>query len=252
MSKIEVIDCGGFSLDQAEPQQKQQQQQQQVQQVQQVQPKRRSESTLLKREVTKTISDQNKKGDIKQHQEYVLMLSRYGTSPRFGKYLESLSFELTVPKLKKQSGTELEELLERVRTSVANKTVSDLWTDTIMSGVNMAESLCEMTKVGENIRLKGITEVLKTDESFLDLCEELKLNNQNLAYTSPYTRLAYTLLTVGFHVHSVNTLVEKRNNKKKIEPKDVRKDGNIILDKQVDISTKQKRVDPGERVFQID
>lgn len=243
MSNIEVIDCGGFSLDgdQAKPQQQQQQQQPK-------QPKQQQATRNVVREMANT----DKKGDIKQHQEHVLMLSRYGTSPRFGEYLKSLSFELTVPKLKKQKVNELEELLERVRTSVANKTVSDLWTDTIMSGVSMAENLCLMTKVGENVRLKGITEVLKEDESFLDLCEELKLNNQNLAYTSPYTRLAYTLLTVGFHVHSVNTLVEKRNNKKNkpILPESTK--ATNIDEEPKTISTKQKRVDPSERVFQLD
>ena len=247
---IEVINCGDFSLEGDQVKQE-------VHQA--PRERKKQDSDLVKREMMKTIKH-DEKGDIKQHQEYVLMLSRYGTSPRFGDYLKKLSFELTVPKLKKQTVRELEELLERVRTSVANKTVSDLWTDTIMSGVNMVETACTMTKLGNSIRLNGITEVLKEDESFLDLLEELKLNNQNLAYTSPYTRLAYTLLTVAFHVHSVNTMMEKRNKKvkeptlkqppkaEKIEDEKVKDE----MDQPKVISTKPKRVDPADRVFSID
>ena len=248
---VEVINCGDFSLEGEQPKQQPQQAKQNVKQ----------DSALVKREMMKTIKH-DEKGDIKQHQEYVLMLSRYGTSPRFGDYLKTLSFELTVPKLKKQTVRDLEELLERVRTSVANKTVSDLWTDTIMSGVNMVETACTMTKLGNSVRLSGITEVLKEDESFLDLLEELKLNNQNLAYTSPYTRLAYTLLTVAFHVHGVNTMMEKR--KKKIEepilqqPKAEKIESEQVdrplagMDEPKKISTKPTRVDPADRVFSID
>ena len=94
---------------------------------------------------------------------------------------------------------QLEELLERVRTSVANKTVSDIWTNSITSGLGVVENLCTLTRLNDTIKLKGLTEMLKEDESFLDLLEELKLHNQNLAYVSPYTRLAYTLLTSIMH-----------------------------------------------------
>ena len=70
-----------------------------------------------------------------------------------------------------------------------------------------------MTRLNDTIKLKGLTEMLKEDETFLDLLEELKLNNQNLAYVSPYTRLVYTLLTSIMHVHGLNTMLEKRTPK---------------------------------------
>ena len=107
----------------------------------------------------------------------------------------------------------MEELLERVRTSVANKTVSDIWSNSITSGLGMIENVCTMTRLNDTIKLKGLTELLREDETFLDLLEELKLNNQNLAYVSPYTRLAYTLLSSIFHVHGLNTMLDKRKAK---------------------------------------
>jgi len=85
---------------------------------------KKAEGNLIQKEIVKTM-----KGDVdnvKVHQEHCLMLSRYGSSPRFGEYLKSLSFVLTPVKLRKLKLEQLEELLERVRTSVANKTVSDI------------------------------------------------------------------------------------------------------------------------------
>jgi hypothetical protein len=172
---------------------------------------KKAEANLVQKEIVKTM-----KGDVdnvKVHQEHCLMLSRYGSSPRFGEYLKSLSFVLTPIKLRKLKLEQLEELLERVRTSVANKTVSDIWNNSITSGLGMIENVCTMTRLNDTIKLKGLTEMLKEDENFLDLLEELKLNNQNLAYVSPYTRLAYTLLSSIFHVHGLNTMLDKRKPK---------------------------------------
>ena len=169
------------------------------------------EANLVQKEIVKTM-----KGDVdnvQKHQEHCLMLSRYGSSPRFGDYLKSLSIVLTPIKLRKLKLEQLEELLERVRTSVANRTISDIWTNSITSGLGVVENLCTMTRLNDTIKLKGLTELLKDDETFLDLLEELKLNNQNLAYVSPYTRLAYTLLTSIVHVHGLNTILDKRKPK---------------------------------------
>lgn len=172
---------------------------------------KKTEANLISKEITKTF----KGDDVKRHQEFVLMLSRYGSSSRFGEYLKSLSFQLNPIKLRKLKLECLEELLERVRTSVANRTISDIWTNSITAGLSMAENLCTQTRLNDTIKLKGLTEMLKDDEAFLDLLEELKLNNQNLAYVSPYTRLAYTLLTSVMTVHGINTMLDKKNNASK-------------------------------------
>jgi hypothetical protein len=101
---------------------------------------------------------------------------------------------------------------------VANRTISDIWTNSITAGLSMAENLCTQTRLNDTIKLKGLTEMLKDDEAFLDLLEELKLNNQNLAYVSPYTRLAYTLLTSVMTVHGINSMLDKKNNASKSQP----------------------------------
>ena len=209
---------------------------------------KKAEANLVQKEIVKTM-----KGDVdnvKVHQEHCLMLSRYGSSPRFGEYLKSLSFVLTPIKLKKLKLEQLEELLERVRTSVANKTISDIWTNSITSGLGMVENLCTMTRINDTLKLKGLTELLKDDETFLDLLEELKLNNQNLAYVSPYTRLAYTLLSSIFHVHGLNTMLDKR----KAKPQNtvelpVQQPVEQPVDQEKKISTKNKMK---ERIYEIE
>lgn len=201
---------------------------------------------------------------VKKHQELTLMLSRYGTSPRFGSYLKSLTFELTPAKLKKLTVDKLEDMLERVRVSVANKTVSDIWTSSIMAGVAMVENVCANTKLNDKIKLRGLSEALSEDENFLDLLEELKLNNQNLSYVSPYTRLTYTLLTSVMRVHGLNTMLDKRNKKNvnvtkhKMEvgapppPEASSKHDHDDTSKVKNISTKKRRVPPDQVIYELD
>jgi hypothetical protein len=125
-----------------------------------------------------------------------------------------MSLDLKPGTLKKKKIGELKELLERVRTSVANKTVSDVWSDSILGAISVGESVIKMTPVGDTIYIQGLSEALKEDETFLDLLEELRLENQNLSYVSPYVRVAYTVLTTGAKVHSMNALMIKHEQKK--------------------------------------
>lgn len=165
------------------------------------------------------------------------MISRYGTSPRFADYLKSLTFKLDIPSLKKLSFNELEELLERVRTSIANRTVNDIWSSTIFGAITVSENIAESTSLSEYVHLKGLSAALKEDEGFLDLLEELKLANQNLAYVGIESRLLYTVLTTTLRVHSLNNLMHKHRQKNKVvdintaqpqEPPQVSKEEHVI------------------------
>lgn len=171
--------------------------------------------------------------DAKQHQDYVIMLSRYGTSPRFSDYLKTLTFKLDIPSLKRLSVRELEQLLQRVRTSIQNRTVSDIWSSTIFGAIATAENVINMTSLSNHIKLKGLSSALKEDDGFLDLLEEIKLANQNLAYVSTETRLLYNVLTTTFRVHALNSMLDKRITQKATQPpvnvpEDLDDDENII------------------------
>ena len=142
-------------------------------------------------------------------------------------------------------------MLDRVRTSIANKTVSDIWTNSIMTVIGAIENVCSMTRLNDTIKLKGLSEVLSTDEGFLDLLEELKLNNQNLAYVSPYTRLTYILLTSIARVHGINTMMDNRQAKKNTNTSPVEQPKQ---EDKVTITTKQtKKPDqPREKIYDIE
>jgi hypothetical protein len=96
----------------------------------------------IEKEMVKSISTTDKDPkDIKKHQELVLHLSRYGSSKRFAEYLSSLGFHLTASALKKQSVLELEELLNRVQTSLDNKATSNFWSELSLGAVQTGEMI---------------------------------------------------------------------------------------------------------------
>ena len=113
----------------------------------------------------------------------------------------------------------------------------------------MVENVCTMTRINDTIKLKGLTEMLKDAESFLDLLEELKLNNQNLAYVSPHTRLAYTLMSSILHVHGINTMLDKRKPKTTLDLSTVEKPAEPPVEQEKKISTKNKM---RERVYEVE
>jgi hypothetical protein len=169
--------------------------------------------TKVKPTISKAKASSNPE-DAKQHQDYVIMLSRYGTSPRFSDYLKSLTFKLDIPSLKRLSVRELEDTLQRVRTSIQNRTVSDIWGSTIFGAISTTENVIAMTSLSNHVKLKGLSSALKEDDGFLDLLEEIKLANQNLAYVSTETRLLYNVLTTTMRVHALNSMLDKRITQK--------------------------------------
>lgn len=202
----------------------------------------------------------NKKSpdEIQKHQEFILMISRYGTSERFAKYLKESGFVLANSKLKKMSMDELEELLERIKTTVSNKNVSDVWSESIMGGLSVGENVITMT-MGNRIKIRGLAELLEKDECFQDLLEEIRLENQNLTYVSPYVRVVYMILTSGAKIHALNTLIDQQNKPLKLEtPEPLKTDitekteNTDEKDKEVTITTKKKFIPIEKRVLNFE
>lgn len=200
----------------------------------------------------------NKKSsdEIQKHQEFILMISRYGTSERFGKYLKESGFVLANSKLKKMSMDELEELLERIKTTVSNKNVSDVWSESIMGGLSVGENVITMT-AGDRIKIRGLVELLEKDECWKDLLEEIRLENQNLTYVSPYVRVAYMILTSGAKIHALNTLIDQQNKPLKLETPESKTnttetDETDKKEKDVKITTKKKFVPIEKRVLNLE
>jgi hypothetical protein len=148
--------------------------------------------------------------EVKEHQSLVLMLSRYGQSRRFADYLKSMNFSLSVSVLKKMGMDDLKEELTRVKTCIDNKNVSNFWEEMALGVIQTGEVVCSKSRLGEKIRIQGLTELLRNDETFLDLLEQLELENSQLTYCSPYVRLVYAVATAGTKIHAVNTMLARR------------------------------------------
>jgi hypothetical protein len=217
---METFDLGSFSIDDEKPVTINTKKEHTV-----AMPKTKSLKNALMKvpqmpSATKTKLTKVPPEDAKQHQDYIIMISRYGTSPRFSDYLKSLTFKLDIQSLKKLNMIELEELLQRVKTSIANRAVSDVWSSTIFGAIGVTENVIGSTQLADHVKLKGLSEALKYDETFLDMIEELKLGSQNLAYVSLETRLLYTIISTTMRVHSLNTLMDKRKNRTRKKDKE--------------------------------
>ena len=191
----------------------------------------------MEAEVVKSIVHQPKDPvETKKHQELILHLVRYGNSKRFAEYLKSLGFQLTSSNLKKMTNDELNEILTRVQTSLDNKSVSNFWSELALGGIQTTEMIVSSTKLGEKIKIQGLTDSLRDNDEFLDLVELLELSYANFTHVRPEIRLLYTLMSSGMKVHTVNSFMEKR--KKMLEPVDIK------VDKKVDnVDNKVNNVD---------
>jgi len=175
--------------------------------------------------------------ETKKHQELLLHLVRYGSSKRFSEYLKSLGFQLTTSNLKKMSNDELSEMITRVQTSLDNKSVSNFWSELALGGIQTTEMIVGSTRLGEKIKIQGLTDALRDNDEFLDLVELLELSYANFTHVRPEIRLLYTLMSSGMKVHAVNSFMEKR--KKMLETKEEPKEE----PKQVEKEEKEEEVD---------
>jgi hypothetical protein len=206
-NNIETFDMGEFSLSEASGDKKF---------PSDLLPPEINEKTATKpmvnqmmKEVVKTSSRKTDE-EVNDHQSHVIMLSRYGQSKRFAEYLKSLGFNLTVTHLKKLETAELTELHTRVKTSIDNKNVSNFWEELTFGVIQTTEVFVNATTISQKLKIAGITEALRGDETFLDLLEQVELENQNLVYTSPYVRLVYSVVSSAMQCHAVNSMMEKR------------------------------------------
>jgi hypothetical protein len=196
----------------------------------------------MENEVVKSIVHTPKDAtETKKHQELLLHLVRYGSSKRFSEYLKSLGFQLTTSNLKKMSNDELSEMITRVQTSLDNKSVSNFWSELALGGIQTTEMIVGSTRLGEKIKIQGLTDSLRDNDEFLDLVELLELSYANFTHVRPEIRLLYTLMSSGMKVHAVNSFMEKR--KKMLEPKEEQVEKEEPKEEQVEKEEKEEKVD---------
>ena len=107
-------------------------------------------------------------------------------------------------------------MITRVQTSLDNKSVSNFWSELALGGIQTTELIVGSTKLGQKVKIQGLTDALRDNDEFLDLIELLELSYANFTHVRPEIRLLYTLMSSGMKVHAVNSFMEKR--KKMLEP----------------------------------
>ena len=149
--------------------------------------------------------------DRADHQKIVIALSRYGQSKRFAEYLKSMQFNLNVGHLRKQTLSSLQDTLARVRITAQNRSVNNLLEDSIFGCLQFTEIACvNSSLLNKRVRLAGLTQALRADETFLDCVEAISLDYSMLTHAGPEMRMVYAVISAMSKVHGINTFVQKR------------------------------------------
>ena len=64
--------------------------------------------------------------------------------------------------------------------------------------------------LNKRVRLAGLTQALRADETFLDCVEAISLDYGMLTHAGPEMRMVYAVISAMSKVHGINTFVLKR------------------------------------------
>lgn len=135
-----------------------------------------------------------------------LQIMRYLQSQRFGQYLKNNGFRYTPDKLRKKKLEELEGILNKMRFSISCRNTSNFWKDATLTSVKIAEPF---VSAYADFNIKGLSSVLQHNDEFLDLIEQIQLENQSLTYIDPRFKLIYTILQSALAVDASHKLIAK-------------------------------------------
>lgn len=168
------------------------------------------ESKDLK-ELDKLIQTSHKrksKEEVEKCQSLVMKLARYGSSERFGEYLKGNGFKLTAGSLNTQTSDELEELFDRVKICVANKSESSMFVDGVLFGTRAVEAMTQRPVLKDKFDLLGWSASLQTNEAFMDSLEELRISSSIVTGLSPEKRLMFALASSAVSVSQTNARIK--------------------------------------------
>lgn len=144
----------------------------------------------------------NTSKDGEDKQALIMKLQRYASSERFKKYLKEMGFKLTMATLNKKSIKQLEELLARVRFSIANRGSNEFVDGFIQKGCLGLETVIHNRS---KFKVAGTTQLLWQNEQFLDDLEAIKLEYLSFGSVDPKLRMAFTITRTAMTCHAINT-----------------------------------------------
>ena len=142
--------------------------------------------------------------DVEGKRKRLNIISRYKNSQRFGAWLKKQGFNMSPKNLEDLSIDELETMINDIRFCIATKNTNSMYETGATKGILVAETLLRPV-----YKIDGLSEVLSKDPTYLDLVEEILLENQNQIYVKPQYRLLYCVLSSAYIVHTQHVMLEK-------------------------------------------
>ena len=158
----------------------------------------------------------------------LLILNRYKLSERFGQHLEQLGFKLDLSTLNNHTIPELDSIINDIRFCISTKNVHSFWQDATTQGVGIIERV-----ISPWYNVTGLSQVLSSDETYKDVCEELILEHQKYLYCKPEYRLAYSVLKTATSIHAQHEFFKTSEGKKQIEQ--YKKSNNISIEEEIKV-----------------
>ncbi|MDR3414034.1 MAG: hypothetical protein P4L87_24250 [Formivibrio sp.] len=137
--------------------------------------------------------------DPKARRKMMLLLGRYYTSARFGKYLEAHGL---VEDLSNLTIEEMQGLHKEIQIAVQNKTAGSMIQTAVPQVIAALEPL-----VSRVYDVAGVAANLSRDETFQDTLEEFALEHGTLLDAPVEKRLAFSILKGCIIQHEVNKYV---------------------------------------------
>lgn len=151
--------------------------------------------------------DLNPNEAIEEHQKLVLAIHRYLSHPRFKEFLQQNGFKAT--NLEKKSKAQLNELLGRIRYTVQQKSAMGT-NDLLMKSFFKGTENMIVNSSKNKIKVTGATELLWSDEVFLDDLATFQLEYLTFLNMDYRVRMATTIAKAGYLTHMGNTVIERR------------------------------------------
>jgi hypothetical protein len=135
----------------------------------------------------------------------IMTIRRYAESKRFKEYLSTM-FDLSLEKLEQLETYEVRRLLDDVRFSITNKNVSNMVGGVVLSGLQQIEKMTS----SYFLDVTGLTQICVNSPEFMDVLEELKLENQTFSNASPKHRLLFHLLNNMLLANQFGKILKER------------------------------------------
>lgn len=141
------------------------------------------------------------KDDIEKHQGLLMQIDRYRMSMRFKAALDDAGLRLVG--IEDHSIQELEDLIIRIRVIVGNRSNAggSMLGTGLLTGVSAVEN---MPVVNHFVHIQGLSNLLSTDEEFMDLCEQLSIDYSIATSLGPEKRLLLLLMKSTAKMHGIN------------------------------------------------